>query len=452
MSDHATLALLNNWLGGEPPETGATEFEIELRCRAMTKFQQLTPPLAAKSLEDTVFYRYGRLLSRNEVGSNPEHLSRSVEEFHQCNLQRQTLFPHSLLATASHDHKRGEDTRSRLAVLSEVPDLWRAASSRWRAINAELRNSGDIKYNAEAPDACDEYMLYQMLVAAWPPGLQSDDIEGLRSLAARLGDWQQKAMREAKARSDWMLPNTAYEDASRRFIDRALGLEKDVQPSTFAGAFAKDVAAFVARIECAGIVNSLSQTVLRMTCPGIPDLYQGTDRWDFSLVDPDNRRAVSYDRQIMFEGGCVTRNCATQLLENWRDGRIKEQLIASTLNLRKPFLALFEGAYVPLEIKGQHAAQGIAFARHDGQKWIVVITTRLAAGLLGESKVPRIDPAAWEDTHVCLPEELCAAIRHPHLHDVLIHQDVSTTGNVIRMADALAVWPVALLSNESPSN
>ncbi len=413
VSDHATLTLLDQWLGGEPPAAAATEFEVELRCRAMIKFQQLTPPLAAKSLEDTVFYRYGRLLSRNEVGSDPQRLSRSVEEFHACSLQRQALFPRSLLATASHDHKRGEDTRARLAVLSEIPQVWQAAATRWRAINAALRSnveSGGNSGGDEMPDACDEYMFYQMLVAAWPPGLQPDDLDGLLELAGRLADWQQKAMREAKARSDWMLPNTAYEEASRAFISRALGLVEGVEPTTFASAFAKDVATFVARIECAGVINSLSQTLLRMTCPGIPDLYQGTDRWDFSLVDPDNRRAVSYDEQIMFNGGCVTRECATRLLENWRDGRVKEQLIASALNLRKQLPAVFQGAYIPLEIEGPLARHAIAFARHDGEHWVVVITTRLAGNLLGETSLPRIEPALWEETRVRLPETLCVSL------------------------------------------
>ncbi|MDB5888482.1 MAG: treY, partial [Rhodocyclales bacterium] len=452
-SDHATLALLDQWLGGEAPAMATTEFEVELRCRAMIKFQQLTPPLAAKSLEDTVFYRYGRLLSRNEVGSNPERLSRSVEEFHECNLRRQTSFPHSLLATASHDHKRGEDTRARLAVLSEIPQVWQAAAMRWRAINAALRSQRESNGSdgEEMPDACDEYMFYQMLVAAWPPGLQPDDLNGLRELAARLADWQQKAMREAKARSDWMMPNTAYEEASRAFISNALGLVEGAEPTTFASAFAKDVAAFVARIECAGVINSLSQILLRMTCPGIPDLYQGTDRWDFSLVDPDNRRPVTYDEQIMFEGGCVTCDCAARLLENWRDGRIKEQLIASTLNLRKHLPAVFEGAYVPLELEGPHAQHAIAFARHDGEHWVVVIATRLSANLLGDSNapasLPRIDAALWEETRVRLPEALCISMRRECFSDALLHREVATVENGIRLSDALDILPIALLSS-----
>jgi (1->4)-alpha-D-glucan 1-alpha-D-glucosylmutase len=449
VSDHATLTLLDQWLGAEPPASAAAEFEVELRCRAMVKFQQLTPPLAAKSLEDTVFYRYGRLLSRNEVGSNPQRLSRSVEEFHQCNLQRQALFPRSLLATASHDHKRGEDTRVRLAVLSEIPQLWQAAATRWRAINAPLRSTGE-STSDEMPDACDEYMFYQMLVAAWPPGLQPDDLDGLRELAARLADWQLKAMREAKARSDWMLPNTAYEEASRAFISQALGLVEGVEPSTFASAFAKDVAAFVTRIECAGVINSLSQTLLRMTCPGIPDLYQGTDHWDFSLVDPDNRRAVTYDEQIMFKGGCVARDCAGRLLENWRDGRIKQQLIASTLSLRKQIPSVFEGAYIPLEVEGPRAEHVVAFARDDGEHWVIVIATRLSANLLAETSVPpnlpRIDASVWEETRVRLPEALCVSLGRTHLSDALLHQKVMVVEDGIHLDDALSILPIALLT------
>ncbi|MDB5802418.1 MAG: treY [Rhodocyclales bacterium] len=445
VSDHATLALLDQWLGGKPPASATTDFEVELRCRAMVKFQQLTPPLAAKSLEDTVFYRYGRLLSRNEVGSNPQRLARSVGEFHECNLRRQASFPHSLLATASHDHKRGEDTRARLTVLSEIPQVWQAAATRWRAINAALRSSEGS--SDEMPDACDEYMLYQMLVAAWPPGLQPDDLDGLRELAARLADWQQKAMREAKARSDWMLPNTAYEEASRAFISHALGLVEGVEPTTFASAFARDVAAFVTRIECAGVINSLSQALLRMTCPGIPDLYQGTDRWDFSLVDPDNRRPITYDEQIMFEGGCVTCDCAARLLENWRDGRIKEQVVASALNLRKQAPSIFEGAYVPLEIEGPRAAHALAFARHDGAQWVVVIATRLSANLLGDTNLPRLDAAGWEETRVRLPDALCTAMQGQQFGDALLHRKIRVVEDCIRLADALDVLPIALLAS-----
>lgn len=447
VSDHATLELLDKWLGAEPPATAESEFETELRCKAMVKFQQLTPPLAAKSLEDTVFYRYGRLLSRNEVGSTPERLSRSIDEFHECNQRRQESFPRSLLATASHDHKRGEDTRARLAVLSEIPQQWLAAATRWRAINAQLRIHPDPEHADEAPDSCDEYMLYQMLVAAWPPGLQPDDLDGLRALAARLGDWQQKAMREAKARSDWMLPNTSYEDASRAFISHSLGLVEGAEPSTFSGAFAKDVADFVSRIECAGVINSLSQALMRMTSPGIPDLYQGTDRWDFSLVDPDNRRPVSFDDEIMFHRGRIDCERANELLENWRDGRIKEQVVASALNLRKQLPEVFQGGYVPLQVEGAQAEHVVAFARHDAQHWVVVIVSRLSMSLLGETCVPRIDAAAWGETRVLLPEALRSAMHRENFNDALLHQQVAVAEDGIRVADALAVLPIALLTS-----
>lgn len=449
VSDHATLALLDQWLGAQAPAEAASEFEHELRYRAMVKFQQLTPPLAAKSLEDTLFYRYGRLLSRNEVGSNPARFAYSPDAFHARCQRRQESFPRSLLATATHDHKRGEDARARLAVLSEIVPLWRAAAERWCAINADLRRTAD---GLEAPDAGDEYMLYQMLIGAWPPDLRPDDMDGLRTFAARLGDWQQKAMREAKARSDWMLPNTAYEEASRAFIDRALGLVEGVAPGTFAGAFAKDVADFVARIECAGVINSLTQTTLRMTCPGIPDLYQGTDRWDFSLVDPDNRRAVSYDAEIIFTGGCVDQDCAQRMLENWRDGRIKEQLIASVLNLRKQHPDLFDGAYLPLQIEGPCATHALAFARHRADHFLIVIITRLAQNLLAEGAsdcLPRVAATVWKDSAVLLPtnlpESLTAAIQAGTLHDQLVLRAVKIDDGRIPLAEALAVLPVCVL-------
>ncbi|HEX5125474.1 MAG TPA: malto-oligosyltrehalose synthase [Rhodocyclaceae bacterium] len=439
-TDHAALELVDRWLGGDAPITAMNEFEVDLRLRAMTKFQQLTPPLAAKSLEDTVFYRYGRLLSRNEVGSNPQRLSRSPAEFHECCLRRQRHFPHSLLATASHDHKRGEDVRARLAVLSEIPQHWELAATRWHIRHAQLSRAED---GSMAPEPGDEYMLYQMLVGAWPATLNPHDADGLKTLAERLANWQQKALREAKRQTDWALPNTAYEERCQHFLWQILGLNGAFPDDPSAAEFVAEVATFVSRIECAGIINSLTQTLLRLTCPGIPDMYQGTDLWDYSLVDPDNRTPVDYDKRIGFEGAGMTCSMADRLLEQWRDGRIKQQIIAGALGLRKKLPRVFShGHYQPLEVEGAHAQHVIAFARHDGAHWAIVCVTRLPAALLGDDNaLPKVPPHVWTDTMVKLP----SAIRALTLTDTLVHRGVPVTNGKLRLSDALTTLPVALL-------
>ena len=249
----------------------------------MVKFQQLSAPTAAKSVEDTAFYRYGRLLSRNEVGSEPSQWCLSPTAFHAANKERQKRFPLALLATATHDHKRGEDTRARLAVLSEIPSEWEAALQRWTRLNAPLKRDLD----GPAPDAADEIMLYQTLIAAWPLDLAPDDAEGLAAFETRVAAWQEKALREAKRRTSWTVPDTDYEGACRSFLAGLLDAGRSVN-------MAGELASFAARIAPSGAINSLTQTLLRLTSPGVPDLYQGTEFWDFSLVDPDNRRPVDF--------------------------------------------------------------------------------------------------------------------------------------------------------------
>ncbi|HKU99644.1 MAG TPA: malto-oligosyltrehalose synthase, partial [Vineibacter sp.] len=250
--------------------------------RVALRIQHLSAPLAAKAVEDTAFYRYGRLLSRNDVGASPSQFSLSPDQFHAACRRRLDAYPTAMLATATHDHKRGEDVRARLAVLSEIPQAWADAVHGWIAMNAFLRTQ---LADGDAPDAADAFMLYQMAVGAWPPGLHVDDTAGITVFAERLADWQQKAQREAKRRTSWRAPNQAYEDASRRFLMQALAHPPSRQ----------SLHGFVSRIEAAGALNGLVQTLLRVTAPGVPDLYQGTELWDFSLVDPDNRRPVDFD-------------------------------------------------------------------------------------------------------------------------------------------------------------
>ena len=321
---------------------------------ALRRVQQLSAPLAAKAVEDTALYRYGRLLSRNDVGFEPEEFALSPAGFHACMQARAAHWPHAMLSTATHDHKRGEDVRARLAVLSEVPGAWAQAVGRWREMN---RLSG-ARRDADAPSGGDEAMLYQTLVGAWSPGLESSDAAGLRAFAERVIGWQEKALREAKLRTEWIAPDPAYEAACRDFV---LALLDPAQSATFLAS----VVDFVADIAPAGVVNSLVQLALRCTAPGVPDLYQGCDGWDFSLVDPDNRRPVDWDaRAAMLDAAAPA---------HWPDAAIKQRLLRDLLALRARCADVFaDGGYTPVEIDGPAAEQVLAFVRGTPARAVLV--------------------------------------------------------------------------------
>ena len=392
-ADHPLLDQIGIWLGGQSARDLAPGAQRRERLRAIVRFGQLSSPVAAKSMEDTAFYRFGRLLSRNEVGSNPGQFARTTASFHAVCAERGRRFPDAMLATATHDHKRGEDLRARLAVLSELPEEWGGLLPRWMRLNAPLRRDLPV---GPAPDAADEIMLTQMLVAAWPPELHAGDLEGLRAFGERIIVWQEKALREAKRHSAWVAPDEAYEAACAGFVRQLLEPE-------LVSRVADEIAAFAARIGPAGAVNSLSQTLLRMTVPGVPDLYQGTDRWDFSLVDPDNRRPVDYAARRAFLAERYDPAEAIAI-DDWRTGDMKQALIARTLAYRQRFPALFaRGRYIPLAVEGPAAGHVVAFARQHEQARAVVAVTRLPAALLGPSTTPQIPPQAWQGTQVILP-------------------------------------------------
>jgi len=356
--------------------------------RAQIRFQLLTAPLAAKAVEDTAFYRYGRLLSRNEVGASPARFALAPEEFHQAAAARQRHFPNAMLATATHDHKRGEDVRARLAVLSEIPTEWAALVEGWMARNAPRRRMLE---GGPAPGPAEEMMLYQTLIGAWPALLEPTDEDGVAAFAARVARWQEKALREAKERTDWAEPDEAYESACRGFLTETLA-DRPLRA---------EMAEFAARIAPAGAVNGLAQTMLRLTVPGVPDLYQGTEFWDESLVDPDNRRAVDFaSRRAALERAAPIG----ELLGEWRSGHIKQALIARMLALRARFPRLFAaGAYRKLAISGPRAGHVLAFAREDGPTRLLVAVARLAVPLLGRADAPAIDRAAWAGTVLQAP-------------------------------------------------
>jgi (1->4)-alpha-D-glucan 1-alpha-D-glucosylmutase len=387
-ADWPVLDCLGKWLGGEPWRKRPVGRSRKILKHACVRFQQLTSPAAAKAVEDTAFYRSAVLLSRNDVGFSTEQFSAPLADFHAACLNRFEEFPDNLLATATHDHKRGEDTRARLAVLSERSAWFAEQVPLWQTLARPLRDDDQM------PTAGDELILYQALLGSWPLDLRDDDCAALEIYAQRVWQWQQKALREAKLQSSWSAPNEAYEQAARQFLERLLlGPEGELLRHAL-GKAAMSIAA-------PGALNGLAQTLLRITVPGIPDLYQGNEYWDFSLVDPDNRRPVDYASR---QHAMHRQPPVPDLLANWRDGRIKQTLIARTLNLRADHVELFQrGTYQALEVVGSEAHRVLAFARTYNQKRAIVIVPIRCAGLLNNSAEPMVGAPQWGDTRVRLP-------------------------------------------------
>jgi len=391
---------------------------------AAVRFQQLTAPIAAKAIEDTVFYRETRLLSRNEVGSDPNVFAIDIDEFHAACAVRGRRFPHGLTATATHDHKRGEDARARLAVLSDAADAWSEAVSRWMALNARHRRV--VGSGIGAPDALDEFTLYQTLVGAWP--FQPMDDAAHRAFAERIARWWRKALREGKRHSSWIAPNTAYEEGCMEFLGAIL--ERGTQ-----NPFVEDAANFIDRIAAAGAINGLVQTFLRLATPGVPDLYQGCEFWDLSLVDPDNRRPVDYAARA---AALAQDASLADLVAGWRDGRIKQRLIATVLRHRAAHPLLYaSGDYVPLAVTGERTAHLIAFERRSDTGRLLCLAARWPLSLAGGAlAAPVFDPGIWGDTTLELPHE-------GDYVDVL-RGGMQRLGTTTRVSDVLRSFPVAL--------
>ncbi|MNM24077.1 Maltooligosyl trehalose synthase [compost metagenome] len=390
-ADWPLLDQLEQWLGGKPWRRLPPGRPRKHLRHACVRFQQLTAPSAAKAVEDTAFYRSARLLSRNDVGFEAERFSAGPSDYHNEAQRRLRDFPDSLLATATHDHKRGEDTRARLAVLSERGPWLASRVEHWRELAAPLREALD---DGHAPSPGDELLLFQTLLGSWPLDLDLHDDGALHRYAERVRQWQQKALREAKLRSSWNAPNAAYESACAAYLD---GLLLDPENQQLRRSLA-DAAALIA---CPGALNGLVQTLLRMTVPGLPDLYQGNEYWDFSLVDPDNRRPVDYAcrRRTLDD-----RAPLNELLTQWRDGRVKQTLVARVLDCRQAHPELFRrGDYLPLSVQGRHADKVVAFARLGDGERAIVIAPRLASGLLGSAATPLIPAQNWDDTRLILP-------------------------------------------------
>jgi len=360
------------------------------------RFQQYTAPVMAKGLEDTSFYIYNRLVSLNEVGGDPRRFGVSVAAFHRGNQERAKRFPYSMLATSTHDTKRSEDVRARIDVLSELPGEWRAACARWGRINRSKKRKLEEGY---APDRNDEYLLYQTLLGAWP--LEELDAAGLDVFRGRIEDYLLKAVREAKVHTSWINPNVEYEEATQEFVRALLASEQNL--------FLQDFVPFVRRLTYPGLCNSLSQTLLKLTTPGVPDIYQGNEIWDFSLVDPDNRRAVDYARREgmlrALEEEVTTPDAgrARSLAERMEDGRAKMYLTWKVLRRRRAAPELFrEGEYLPLTVEGAQAERVCAFARRRDAAMIISVAPRCIARLAPPGAPPLGD--VWRDTWIQVPQ------------------------------------------------
>ncbi|WP_426177771.1 malto-oligosyltrehalose synthase [Pseudomonas sp. TWRC1-2] len=421
--DWPVLDHLEKWLGGQPWRHRPIGRERKILKHACVRFQQLTSPAAAKAVEDTAFYRSAVLLSRNDVGFSTEQFSAPVAAFHTVNQQRLQTFPDNLLATATHDHKRGEDTRARLAVLSECAPWYVEQVEHWRTLAAPLRE------DANSPSAGDELILYQVLLGSWPLDLHLD----VENYQQRLWQWQQKALREAKLQSSWSAPNEAYEQGVEAFLSRLLLSEAGSALRTALGNAAHAIAA-------AGAINSLAQSLLRITVPGVPDLYQGDEFWDFSLVDPDNRRPVDFSAR---QQALNTPPDIPELLSNWRDGRVKQALIAQVLALRKAHPEIFRsGRYTPLEVTGTHAEHVVAFCREHEGKRLLVVVPRWPHRLLENGERPHINAQVWGDTRVKLP--FAATTQN---WKGLFHTGAVTPNKELLISAALGDFPVNVFIN-----
>jgi (1->4)-alpha-D-glucan 1-alpha-D-glucosylmutase len=425
----------------DPPSGPASPEYRAAQRRFAGKFQQITAPAMAKGLEDTALYVFSRLISLNEVGGDPAHFGRTPAEAHQFFRDRAEHFSNALSPLSTHDTKRSEDARARIDVLSEMPHAWTAHVARWMELNRPLKI--DIGEGEIAPDANEEYFLYQTLIGVWP-------VEGLTAsnrdeFVRRIQDYFDKALHEAKVHTTWINPNSEYDAAIAEFVDRILDPQQ-------ASGFLADFESFQRTVSRIGMFNSLAQTLVRIAAPGIPDTYQGTEMWDFSLVDPDNRRPVDYDQRIKALADLDSRanrdrlGLARELVNSMDDGRIKLYLSAQSLRFRRDRAELFHrGDYVPLQAIGPRATHAFSFMRAlDGEAAIVVVP-RLIAGLGVRGQAP-IGSQAWNETAVALPDQFNSLRWRNVFTDESI---VAASAGGLPLAELLAHFPVALLSGSS---
>jgi (1->4)-alpha-D-glucan 1-alpha-D-glucosylmutase len=405
------------------------------------KFQQFTSPVMAKGVEDTAFYRYHRLTSLNDVGGEPRRFGISVAAFHAATRARAARWPHNMLATSTHDSKRSEDMRARLNVISEMPAAWKLMLRRWSRLNRGRKRVVD---GSAAPSRNDEYLLYQTLIGTWP--LDLPDEAGLADYRARIDAYMIKALREGKEHSSWVNVNTAYETVMSDFV---LALLSPGEKNLFLADFVP-IAQPIARY---GLFNSLSQTLIKLASPGVPDIYQGCELWQFNLVDPDNRRPIDFVQRnaMLAEVKALVDAPPAEwpqrlqpLVTDMTDGRIKLYTLWQTLALRARWPAVFrDGDYLPLTVRGASASHICAFARGHAGRYLIAIVPLLLARLLGDRHALPLGTDVWGDTAIELPENLAAL----EWDNALTGEPHPASRN-LALGQLLNCFPVALLVAE----
>ena len=416
-------------------QNGFSKEEKRYALEFAMRLQQFTSPLMAKGIEDTFLYVFNRLISLNDVGSDPDAFGVTPEEFHAFNRQRLAAWPHTQNATATHDTKRGEDARARIDVLSELPGEWEAKVTEWHAANRGFRL---LRNTRSAPDRNDEYFLYQALIGSWPR-----DDAGMEGFRERMRDYLVKAVREAKVHTVWVKPDREYEDAFLGFLDHLLDPEAGK-------AFRDSFLPFQRKVAWYGMWNGLSQALLKIAAPGIPDFYQGCEYWDLNLVDPDNRRPVDYPARIASLEGIRAREAADLgglalglAADPW-DGRCKQFLIYRALKARNSLPSVFQyGEYLPLAAEGERKESVVAFARTFGRHWVVAVIPRFLAGFVPEGTVP-VGKALWGDTRLRLPGEAPV-----HWIDAVGGGGLRMEGGYLAVGDIFARFPATLLVGET---
>jgi (1->4)-alpha-D-glucan 1-alpha-D-glucosylmutase len=404
------------------------------------RFQQITSPVMAKGVEDTVFYVYNRFVSLNEVGGNLEKLGTSLDTFHGMNIERTKFWPCAMIATSTHDTKRSEDVRARLDVLSEIPNEWRECIIRWSRINKKAKSITDGQW---IPDRNEEYLIYQTLIGVWP--LLSMDEDDYRIFKKRIKNYMLKAIREAKVNTSWISPNVSYEEGLLKFIESILSNNL----------FIRDFEMLQKKVAYFGLFNSLSQTLLKITSPGIPDFYQGTEIWDFSLVDPDNRRPVNFDlrkellarlKKKMGVSGADLKELVKDLMRGWKDGTPKLYVTYKALNYRKENHLLFkDGNYIPLETEGNLKDHICAFARQKEGTTVLIIMPRFLTHLIRDTEEMPLGGHVWKESYVVLPNEINGGTFRNLFSDEIIEKVKRNGEDLLSLGEVFAHFPVAML-------
>jgi (1->4)-alpha-D-glucan 1-alpha-D-glucosylmutase len=432
----------------------------EARTQFAMKLQQFTGPVEAKGLEDTAFYRDVALVSANEVGGDPHHRARTDEEFHAANAARLARWPFEMTTTSTHDTKRGEDVRTRIDVISEMPDAWRRLVGKWAAVNSGHRQAGP---QGPAPDRNDEWMFYQTLTGAWPAGPPDAPLpeRAPDALVERLSEYMLKAVREAKRHTSWVNANAAYDGAVTHFV-------RGVLTGDTSRAFLASFVPWQRRVAWFGAMASLAQVVLKIASPGMPDTYQGGELWDLALVDPDNRRPVDFETRreqlaalepllVHAEGRAAeepaggaapageARAARAALLDSWWDGRVKLYTLATALRLRRALPQLFLlGDYVPLTADEENA-HVVGFARRTAGATVIAVVPRFLATRLGGEPRPPLGPEVWQTTRLALPGTLAARTFVNAFTGETVRPPGHRDAVWLLAGDVFTSWPVALL-------